>query len=191
MCSGKVYWVCIEHNADKARCPVPQIPEAALTEAALRLRNKLGLYGAELLRPLLEQLKELRERELRGNRKIGDMDREIAQLSEQNLVLTRLKSKGDVDSALYFSQLDELDHKLKNLRKLRRRILESCGEDAQIRDTQAMLWHLEDNSTWQEEIDAGLFENLVEKIIVVSAKTVKFRLLNGLELTENMTRTVR
>ena len=111
----------------------------------------------------MEQLKELRDRALRGNRKISDIDREIAQLSEQNLVPTRLKSKGYVDSALYFSQLDGLAHKLKNLRKLRRRILESSGEDAQIRDTQAMLWYLEDNSTWQEKIDAGFFENLLKK----------------------------
>ena len=71
------------------------------------------------------------------NRKISDIDNEIARISEQNLVLVRLKSKGYVDSALYLSQMDEIDHKLRELRKLRRRLLEAAGEDRQIHEHRA------------------------------------------------------
>lgn len=41
-----------------------------------------------------------------------------------------------VDSALYLSQMDEIEHKLRELRKLRRRLLETAGEDRQIRETE-------------------------------------------------------
>ncbi|RAZ92323.1 recombinase family protein, partial [Klebsiella oxytoca] len=78
-------------------CPVPQVPEVEITAALLRLYHKLKADGGTILRTVLEQLRELRERELRTNRKISDIDKEIARLSEQNLVLVRLKSKGYVD----------------------------------------------------------------------------------------------
>ena len=77
------------HDDAKSRCPVPQVPEVEITAALLRLYHKLKADGGTILRTVLEQLRELRERELRTNRKISDIDKEIARLSEQNLVLVR------------------------------------------------------------------------------------------------------
>lgn len=91
---GKTYWVCRRHDGDRANCPIPQIPEPEITAAVLRLYHKLKFGQETVLRPALSQLQELRERELRSNRKISDIDNEIARISEQNLVLVRLKSKG-------------------------------------------------------------------------------------------------
>ena len=45
--------------------------------------------------------------------------------------------------ALYLSQMDEIDRKLRELRKLRRRLLEAAGEDRQIHDTERMMEYLE------------------------------------------------
>lgn len=137
------------------------------------------------------QLQELRERELRSNRKISDIDNEIARISEQNLVLVRLKSKGYVDSALYLSQMDEIDHKLRELRKLRRRLLEAAGEDRQIHDTERMMEYLEDGPEWLDEVPSDLFGELLDRIIIISPERLKFRLLNGMELSENIERMVR
>lgn len=189
--NGKVYWVCHRHDSGKDRCPVPQVPESEIAAASLRVYHKLKQGHDKILRPVLDQLMELRERELRSNRKIGDIDKEIARLAEQNLVLVRLKSKGYVDSALYLSQLDEIDRKLRDFRKLRRRILEAAGEDAQIQDTELMLDYLEQGPDWMEEVAADLFESLIERIVVASSEQLKFKLHNGLELTENIERMVR
>lgn len=189
--NGKPYWVCRRHDQGKADCPITQIPELEIEQAVLRLYRKLKQNSAHVLRPALEQLQELRERELRSNRRISDIDKEIAHLTEQNLVLVRLKSKGYVDSALYLSQTDEIGRKLRELRKLRRRILDSTGEDHQIKATEQILEYLEDSPEQMEQPDAGLFESLIERITIMSAEQVKFRLHNGLELTEHMERTVR
>ena len=188
---GKTYWVCRRHDGNKADCPTPQIPEPEITAAVLRLYHKLKLGQETVLRPVLSQLQELRERELRSNRKISDIDNEIARISEQNLVLVRLKSKGYVDSALYLSQMDEIDRKLRELRKLRRRLLEAAGEDRQIHDTERMMEYLEDGPEWLDEVPAELFGELIERIIIISPERLKFRLLNGMELAENIERTVR
>ena len=109
----------------------------------------LGFYwkirnGREtILRPVLTQLRELQERELRADPRLGEIDAEIAKLTDQNLVLTRLKSKGYLDSDLYLSQMDELNARARELRRLRRSILEKTGEDEQIRRTEEMLEYLE------------------------------------------------
>lgn len=185
VCSGKAYWDCYRHNAGKDQCPSHQISETSLTAAVLRLHNKLVLYGHELLQPLLNQLQELRERELRSNKRLSDIDKEIANISGQNLVLIRLKSKGCIDPALALSQADEMSRKLRNLRRLRRKVLEAADGDEQIQSTEAILDYLE-AAQWQTEVTSDLFENLVERITVVSAGEVKFRLLNGLELAERL-----
>ena len=188
--SGKVYWVCHQRDVDKTRCPVPQVPETEITAAVLRAYHKLK-GNQDLLASLLDQLRELRERELRSNRKISDIDNELKRLAEQNLVLTRLKSKGFVDSALFLSQQDETERKLKDLRRLRRRILETTTEDGQVQKVEGMLDYLEDSPDWMEEVDEELFDYLIERLTLVSAEEVKIVLQGGLELTETMKRTVR
>ncbi|NYB73165.1 recombinase family protein [Sedimentibacter hydroxybenzoicus DSM 7310] len=187
----KVYWTCRKHNRDKDLCPTSQIPEEQIITAILRMYHKLKRHREQILSPILNQLTELREKELRSNRKINDIDKEIAQLTEQNLVLVRLKSKGYVDSALYLSQTGEIDFKLRELRRLRRRIMESTGEDRQIKATEAMLDYLEASPEYLEELTEELFETLVENITISSEIEMNLNLYNGLTLKETMERTVR
>lgn len=196
MCRRKVtngipYWVCLKHDRDKAICLVPQVPETEITAAVLRLYHKLAQDSGRIFRTMAERLRELQELELRSNRRISDIDVEIARLSEQNLVLARLQSKGYVDPALYLSQQDEINFKLKELRKLRRKALEATGEDKQLKATEAILDYLEDGPTWLEDVTEELFESLIDQIRILSAEQVQICLHNGLELTEYMERTVR
>lgn len=188
---GKTYWVCHRHDRAKENCPAPQVPEREIQQAVLRAYHKLKQGHGTILRPVLEQLKELRERELRSNRKISDIDKEIAHLTEQNLVLVRLKSKGYVDPALYLSQTDEIGRKLRDLRKLRRRAMDAAGEDQQIQATEQMLDYLTDSPEQLEEVDEELFESLIDRLTIQSAEQLNIQLRNGLILTEPMERTVR
>ncbi len=183
---GKWYWVCNRRDQEKALCPVPQTAEEEITAALRRFYHKLWHGRDIILRPLLTQLRELQERELRSNRKLGDIDTEIAKLTEQNLVLTRLKSKGYMDSALYLSELDAINARARELRKLRRGILEGTHEDRQIRQTEDMLEYLDTAPDWLDTIDADIFSMLVDRLLLTSEGKVIFRLLNGLELTEEL-----
>ena len=182
--NGKTYWVCHRHDTLKEKCPVPQIPETEISTAVLRMYHKLRHHSEQILRPMLKNLNEVRELELRSNRRLADIDKEIAQISEQNLVLTRLKSKGIVDPALYLSQLDELERKVKDLRRLRRKVLETSGDDSRIRATESMLEYLEDAPLWRETPDSEWFDALIDQIILLSGEQVQIRLINGLQLTE-------
>ena len=186
-----VYWTCRKHDRLKDFCGISQIPETEITAAVQRLYHKLKSHSEEILAPILAQLIELREKELRSNRKLGDLDNEIAQLTEQNLVLVRLQSKGYVDSALFISQSGELDGKLRELRRLRRRIIDASGEDGQIKATEAMLDYLEGGPEFMETLTEEIFESLVAHITVQSETQLNITLHNGLTLKETIERTVR
>ena len=56
---------------------------------------------------------------------------------------------------------------------------------------QSRLPYLEDGPEWLDEVPAELFGELIERIIIISPERLKFRLLNGMELAENIERTVR
>ena len=185
-----VHWVCRRHDRDRKSCPVCQVREIEIVDALRRCHYKLRLGCDSILRPMLTQLEELRERELRANNRISDIDREMARLAEQNLVLNRLKDKGYVDPALYLSQQDEINGKALELRRLRRSIMERTRGDETIRKTETMLDYLEDGPEWLEEIEPELFEMLIDRLALTADRQVKIRLINGLEVTEPIERTV-
>ena len=54
-----------------------------------------------------------------------------------------------------------------------------------------MLDCLEDGPQWLEGPTPELFESLIRRIVIVSADTLKFTLLDGLELTERIGKAVR
>ncbi len=181
---GKVYWMCAKHDSGKDRCPVPQVSEQEVDKAVLRCYHKLKQNREKLLQPLLRNLQEVRERELRSNRKLNDIDKEIAHLSEQNLVLTRLQSKGAVDPALVLSQRDEINRRLLELRKLRRRILDTASGDRQVQNTEFLLEYLEESPDWLDAVSDEMFSAMFQKILLLPNKKIKLQLINGLELTE-------
>ena len=144
-----------------------------------------------ILRPVLTQLKELQERGVRADQRLGEIDAEIAKLTDQNLVLTRLKSKGYMDSDLYLSQVDEINARARELRRLRRGIMEKTGEDEQIRKTEEMLEYLECGDGQLEELDPLIFTVLIERLFLTADGNVKIRLRNGLEVKESLATEVR
>ena len=64
-------------------------------------------------------------------------------------------------------------------------------EDQTIARTQHLLNILDDAPEFLETFDGELFGELVDKIIVESNERLRFCLINGLKLTENIERTVR
>ena len=187
----QVYWVCWRHDHGKEACKAKGRPEKIIREAVCRFYQKIWNGRDTILRPLLSQLRELQERELRANQRIGEIDAEIAKLTDQNLVLTRLKSKGYMDSDLYLSQMDELNARARELRRLRRSILEKTGEDEQIRQTEEMLDYLENGDCWVDELDPFIFSVIIDRLFLTADGTIRIRLQNGLEVTEKLTAEVR
>ena len=64
-------------------------------------------------------------------------------------------------------------------------------ENTTISQTRVLLETLEVAPEFLDTLDEELFREIVDKIIVESNECLRFRLINGLELTEDIERTVR
>jgi len=191
ICGGKTYWVCHNHNNSKTNCPVPQIPEPEIYEAFFQMYHKLKLNYDTILSPMLDQLQALKRYRNLNNLQVVELNRQIAELTERNHVLSGLKSKGIIDSALFISQTDDLSRKIRSLKAEKNRLMEKDEDDSTITDTNNLIELLEDGPEHLRHFDETLFDSLVGRITVESGERLKFRLINGLELAETIERTVR
>ncbi len=184
--SGTTYWVCRQHDRDRTQCTSERITEEAVYGAFIRLYNRLKHNRDSILLPMRAQLERLQELKARSHPKIGTLNRQIAQLSEQNHVMNGLLSDGILDSALFISQTDELARKIKALKITRAKLLEELDSNDMLEKTENLLEALDAGPDRLTEMDANLFGELVEKIIAKDSVSLEFILVNGLTLTERM-----
>ena len=97
---------------------------------------------------------------------------------------------GGVDPDTFISSNNTLSEQLRRLKQEKARLLDTDSDDLADR-TCDLMDALEDGPDFLDGFDAELFDALVEKIIVDSNERLRFRLKNGLELTEQIERTKR
>ncbi len=188
--NGKIYMVCRTHERDMKLCPIPQVREDAVINAFSRLYYKLKHHGQPILSQMVDTLQTIRNRRMLWSLDIIELNKEISELSSQNQTLTMLKQQGLIDPDIFISQSNELTEQLRTAKLKKERLL-AADSDHTIAQTQELMEVLETGPDFLDTFDAELFGELVDKIIVKSNEQIKFRLKNGLELTESIERTVR
>lgn len=189
--NGKVFWVCRNHDENKGNCPLTQIREDEIYRAFTRLYNKLRHNRRYILYPVPEQLRVLKEQAELENKQAMAIKKEIIELTERNLMLNRLRSKGYLDSALFIEQSNELNAKLAERRTALRHTLKSDEYEDGIDEIERLIDIVEDGHDALEQFDAALFGKLVERIVVDSLEHIRFELYGGLEFPEDIERTRR
>lgn len=189
-CREIPYWVCRKHNYSKNDCSMEQIQEAKVEEAFLRLYYNLKHHGKSILTQMLTSLQTIRNRRMLWSLDVIELNKQISELSSQNQMLTTLKQQGLIDPDIFISQSNELTEQLRAAKLKKERLLVADG-DSTIAQTQELIDILEAGPDFLDTFDAELFGELVDKIIVDSNEQLRFRLRNGLELTETIERTVR
>lgn len=187
-----IQWVCRRHyEKGNAECTAKAVPEQEIYRAFVRMYNKLRPAVQHILGTMLEQLYSLRSVQNQNNTKVAEVNREIANLTEQNHVMNDLKVKNLIDSAFFIAQTNELSHKIRRLRTEKSRLMESDDDDELLTGTRNLLDFFEDSPERLTEFDTEAFEQIVNKIIVDSNEKIRFQLVNGLELTEKIERVKR
>lgn len=119
-----------------------------------------------------------------------ELNKQITDIAGQERLLLLLKQQGAVSPDLFLSRSDQLAEQRRTAKLKKERLLRS-EEDHTIQRTQDLLDHLRSGPDTLESFDEALFSELAEKIIVTDNETLRFRLINGLELTESIERTKR
>jgi len=183
---GNTYRACRTHVIKgKDICPVRPVPEAEIFAAFGRMWYKLSRHKETILDPLAQHLKLIAERKYRGDETLTAVNRELISLAEQVHVLSRLKSKGYVEPALYIAQWHGLNTRLTALRRDKERLMKE-GHAGYALPVEGLTAALENGAP-----DSEGFTEIVERTTVMAEDHIRFRLRCGLELTEPITRAVR
>ena len=184
------HWICRTHDKSAQSCPVQQISEEMIVKAFLKLYFKLRNPGFSTLVQLTTDLRTARNSKFLWNPDIIELNAKIADITRQDRLLAQLKQQGLVDPDLFISRRDALAEQLRAVKLEKERLLKS-EENPTISQTRVLLETLEAAPEFLDTFDEELFREIVDKIIVESNERLRFRLINGLELTEDIERTVR
>ena len=183
------YWVCRKHEESNALCEMPPVPENEIKAAFQRLYYNLK-HNTAVLDFYAKHLILVRNRQMLWSPAVIELNKEISDILDQSHTLSLLNRQGMVDPDIFITKNNQLAEQLRQAKqqKIRLQELESSETIDATRQTQeALLAGPEILDAFDEE----LFCELIDRITVQSNTQVRFRLKNGLELTEFMERTVR
>ena len=184
------YWVCVVHEEQKGACPIKQVPEETINAAFCRLYYKLKHHGNPIFSQMLSNLQKIRYNRMLWSEDVISINKKISDVLSQVQFLAQLQQAGGVDPDTFISSNNKLSGQLRRLKQEKARLLDT-GSDDMVDRTRDLMDVLEDGPDFLDGFDAELFDALVEKIIVDSNERLRFRLKNGLELTEQIERTRR
>ena len=189
--NGVTYWVCIGRDKKRTEnCGITQIPEAQITQAFLRCYYQLKHEGQGILAELQDNLITIRSRQMLWHPDVIELNKQISNLTSQSHMLTVLNQQGAVDPDIFISRSNQLAQQLRKAKRQKEKLLEQDGNDT-LSKTRELLEILEYGPEYLDAFNGELFRELVDKIIVESNERIRFRLINGLELPEEIERTVR
>ncbi len=180
------YWGCKTHDLDTKKCDSQRIPEKDIYNAYITMMNKLRNIRTDLLPCTISQIERLQMKSGGASSRIKEIDKEIAELTNKNLVLVRLHSKGILRSAEYTEESRTVNSCVNKLRSERRKLLQEQDEDnvlSGLRKLDELLTNMKYPIT---EFNPELFENTINEITVPSNTSICFELISGLKITEKI-----
>lgn len=183
-------FACQKHVQDRQACAMSQIPEEEVYQAFLRLYDNLKHSGSQILHNMLKTLKTIQDRRMLWSPGVVELNKQISDISNQSHQLTVLNRQGMIDPDIFISKSNQLAEQLRDAKQRKEMLLKTENDDL-IEKTGILMEVLEDSPESLENFDEKLFCELIDKIIVQSNTRIRFRLINGLELTESIERRQR
>ena len=159
------------------------IKEETIHIKFMAMLNKLYSNRNEILKPLLEGLKQLYDSD--KYIEIQKIEKQIKEIQEQGQVLVGLLSKGYLDPALYNAKNNLLSKQAEELRE-KKRLLQSdmAGDNAIGCEVEELYQYFCKEGRFLEVFSEELVGRFVERITVLDAEQIGFQLKCGLFLKE-------
>ena len=179
-------WQCAGRVSGRSKCELYTVREADVYEALLRMVRKLWASRDEILRPLISRMEALQSKANGTEIKVYQIDKEIAILSRQSLVIADLLASGILDPADFTAQNNALSEKISHLRAKRREHLRQSETDDQINAMRELYEMLSDMECEQTEYDKEMMRAIINRITVRSDTELQIHMKCGLTLTEEL-----
>ena len=148
--------------------------------------HKLRIHDGIVLAPVLKQVDTLSDTLHRGNPAMLAINTAIATASEQSYHLTKLHTAGLLDKAALSAKQAELNAKLTELRRERKKLLCNENIDEQVDALHLTIDAVRHGPETLSTLDEALFTKLVDKIVVDTQGIIRFQLYGGLEFQETL-----
>lgn len=182
---GTAYWLCGSKASGMTECRPLRLKETAVYETFIMLVQKLADNRKILLGDLIRQAEAMQNRTSDNIDVIRRIDKEIADLAAQNLIIARLHTNGVLNPAEFSAQSSEINNKISTLRTKRRQKLSEDENDEWL-DTLNHLNEILETSEPSNNFDEELIEKIVISITVKSNADLTFKLIGDIELTEEI-----
>lgn len=181
--NNKAYWGCSYKASLKTDCTTQTLLETDIYDAYITMMSKLKRYKSEILDNMISQLEYIENISNPNQATISAIDKQIADLSSQNIMVARLRTRGILSESEYSKQTLEINSKISKLRSDRKVLL----NDDSAEETISNLKHLSeiiDKFDYREQFNEEIFSDTVELIKADYDHKLVFTLTGGLELTE-------
>lgn len=183
--NGIAYWLCCGKSAGATDCQYRRVRQDAVYDTFMTMADKLKDNREELIGTLIRQVETMQGKTNGIQDKVRQIDKEIADLAAQNLVITRLHTSGILPVAEYTMQTAEIGNKITALRVERKKKLAEDENDTWLESLRELNEILE-GTELTGEFNEKLFGQIVESITVDDYTQLTFHLLGGIELTEKI-----
>lgn len=177
----KAFWVCRKRDYNSSECPSPQIAETVIYNGFVNVYNRLVNNTEIILAPIVSQLMEYRNRRLTTAGTVININKEIAELSEQILMYQAAKSQGYMESALFLEECNKVSGRIAELKKEKKMLTENDDCEKAIKKTEKLISILKTAGAIGE-FDKNIFDKTIERVWIDKDKHITYELINGLKL---------
>ncbi|MFI3327151.1 MAG: recombinase family protein [Clostridia bacterium] len=179
-----VYYACVKHDLNKSDCSAVRIAEKDVYDIFIKMYNKLKLNYKYILIPYLQGLEKLQELSNKDNTQINDINKKIADKSEQICSMNGLLESGILDSAIFIPQNDLLNKELTELKQEKSRLISNSDSSSDIKNTEELIDVFESGPSKLTEFNEILFKDIVKEIKIGKNKELHFILINNITINE-------
>ncbi len=188
--TGRI-WACRTHQKDAKSCPTMPIPDSEITRAFIDMYNKLKLNKKVIIQPIITQLVTLKNSIASNSVDYANLDQRMMLINDQLAILTKLKKDKLMDEETFRRKSNELNNSLNSLRSQRRLFLNNSDADKAIAEIKKLSAILDKGPSKLSEFDEDLFNELIEDITADTTETIRFKIVGGLVLKEQIERVKR
>ena len=178
---GELFWICCRKGSAGISCTSHIYSDDMVFDAFMRMYNRFRQNEKVLLDETISQLQTLKAKISQGNAEVNEIDGEIASLSEQNAMYTKLHTKGIIDDISFFEKTDSLKKRIDDLRVRRSRLISEDEDERCIEELRHLKRLLNGSPRRISEMDTGLFDSIVSQIYAEQNGDMTFCLIGGLQ----------
>lgn len=178
-----IAWSCDNHIKNKNACTMLYVRDSALKNAFLTMMEKLADTSKTLLKPFIEDLKCINDKELL--KRVEKIDEALERNAEQQNTLVELMTSGIIEPSVFAKENNQLITESDALRKEKELIASGVNNHLKQAAEAEKLIHFVSRGI-KDEFDEEAFGEFISGIVIVDRQTALFRFKCGLELKERM-----